>query len=438
MSAPSSSPTLPVDLEFPMTGRSRVSRMADGLVGSEILKIASDIRALAASGVQVCNLTVGDFNPAYFPIPAKLREGISAALAAGETNYPPSDGIPALRSAVQRFYERALGLKYPLESIIICSGARPAIYGTYRAVVDAGDTVVYPIPSWNNNHYCNAIGAVQKTVVCTRENTFLPTREQLAPVLSGARLLALGSPLNPTGTAFTRDALEGICDLVLEENARRGGERPLFLMYDQVYWTLTFGATQHFTPVGLRPEMANYTIFVDGISKAFAATGVRVGWAVAPPDVAARMSNFLGHVGAWAPKAEQVATAKLLDDPAAITAYHGTMLPEVRSRLAILHKELHTLRDAGYPVDALEPMGAIYLTAQFALLGKRTASGAVLQTDEDIRKYLLSEAALAIVPFQAFGALTSEGWFRLSVGAVSFDEIGGMIPRLKRALDALR
>lgn len=425
------------NLSFSTNGRSRVSHMADGLVGSEILKIAADIRALTAAGASVCNLTVGDFNPAYFPIPDVLRDGIVKALGAGETNYPPSDGILSLRTAVQQFYDRALDLRYPIESIVICSGARPAIFGTYGTLIDPGDRVIYPVPSWNNNHYCHVMGARAVPVVCNSDNAFLPTREELAPVVRGARLLALCSPLNPTGTAFSRDALEGICDLVLEENARRASERPLFVMYDQVYWTLTFGETRHYDPVSLRLEMANYTIFVDGISKAFAATGVRVGWAVAPPDVAARMSPYLGHVGAWAPKAEQIAAAALLNAPDAIAAYHARMLPAVQERLNLLHNGLLALREEGYPVNALEPMGAIYLTARLALLGRHTPEGRHLKSDEDIRTYLLNEAALAIVPFEAFGATVSEGWFRLSVGAVGPDEIRSMLPRLKAALDKL-
>ena len=291
----------------------RVSPMAAGLIGSEILKIAADIRAMIAEGKNICNLTVGDFNSAYFPIPEFLQDEIEIALTKGETNYPPSDGVLVLRKAVQEFYKKRLGLDYPIESFIITGGARPVIFGVYDAVVAPGDTVVYPVPSWNNNHYCKLIGAKAVAVPSSAEDAFLPTRKSLEGKLSGVRLLSLCSPLNPTGTAFTKEALEGICDLVLEENAKRSAtERPLFLMYDQVYWMLTFGETKHYNPVSLRPEMAKYTIFVDGISKAFASTGLRVGWAVAPPDIAAPMSNILGHVGAWAPRPEQVATANLL------------------------------------------------------------------------------------------------------------------------------
>jgi aspartate aminotransferase len=417
----------------------RVCTMASGLVGSEILKIAADIRAMVAGGATVCNLTVGDFSPAEFPIPRFLEREIIRALQAGETNYPPSDGVPELRKAVGAFYERWLGLQYPLESILVTAGSRPGIYSTYTAVVDPGDVVVYPAPSWNNNHYVHMSGARGVPVPCGAETAFLPTRADLEPVIRGARLLALNSPLNPSGTAFTPEALAEICDLVLEENARRGpDERPLYVMYDQVYWMLTFPGTTHVNPVSLRPEMREYTVFIDGISKAFAATGVRVGWTVGPADVTKRMASILGHVGAWAPRAEQLATARLLEETEEIERYHEEMRGQVQARLDALYAGITALQERGFPVSAIPPMGAIYLSARFALHGWRTPDGGVLRSNEDIRRYLLDAAGLAVVPFQAFGMMEDTGWFRLSVGAVSLAAIAEMFARLGPALDALQ
>jgi aspartate aminotransferase len=421
-------------------GPRRVSTMASGLVGSEILKIAADIRAMVRAGQKVCNLTVGDFDPKQFPIPELLADGIRDALAAGHTNYPPSDGIIELRDAVARMYERELGLRYTSDSVLIAAGGRPCIYGSYRAVVDEGDTVAYPVPSWNNNHYCHMLGAHKLAITCGPETAFLPTADAVISSLPRARMLCLNSPLNPTGTAFTPDALRGICEAVLDENRRRerAGERPLYLLYDHIYWTLTFAGLEHVTPPQLIPEMARYTIFVDGISKAFAATGVRVGWAVGPVDVIKRMSSILGHVGAWAPRAEQVATVALLDDPAAMAGYLGDFKAAISRRLELLYKGFAELRDAGLPVDAIAPMGAIYLTAHVHPFGKTTPEGKVLQTNEDVRKYLLDAAQLAVVPFQAFGCGDEgTGWFRLSVGAVSEQDIAEAMPRVAKALQAL-
>ena len=415
----------------------RVSAMSDAMSGSEILRIAAEIRALTETGQRVCNLTVGDFSPAEFRIPGFLESEIAEALRRGETNYPPSNGVAALREAVRRFYQRDLGLEYPVGSVLITAGSRPGIYGTFKTLVDPGDRVVFAVPSWNNNHYCHLTGAVAVPVATTRATAFLPTRELLEPVIRGARLLSLNSPLNPTGTAFDAETLGAICDLVLEENARRGaGERPLYIMYDQVYWMLTFGDTRHVNPVSLRPEMAPYTIFVDGISKAFAATGVRVGWVVGPKDLTDSMNNFLGHVGAWAPRAEQVATAKLIDAPNEIAAFAAELKSGVRKRLDALYDGIMAMKADGLPVDATSPMGAIYLSARFALNGKRTADGRVLRTNDEVRRYLLEAAGFAVVPFQAFGVREDTGWFRLSVGAVSLAEIERVLPVLRQAIAA--
>lgn len=412
--------------------------MSHGLIGSEILKIATDIRGLVGQGKEICNLTVGDFSPSEFRIPKLLEESIREALTRGETNYPPSDGMPVLRRSVLAFYERWLQLRYPLQSVLITGGSRPGIYATYRAIVDPGDVVVYPVPSWNNNHYCHLVGAAGMPVVCTREDNFLPTRSLLEGVVREARLLVLNSPLNPTGTAFAQKTLEEICDLILEENKRRGDrKRPLFLLYDQVYWMLTFGTTVHVNPVTLRPAMAPYTVVVDGISKPFAATGVRVGWVVGPDDIIQRMASIVGHVGAWAPRAEQVGTARLLSATEEIVAYHNEMKIGLLNRLNALYDGILRLRADGFPVDAIAPMGAMYLSVRFDLNGKRTPEGIILHTNENIRTYLLRDASLAVVPFQAFGSTGETGWFRLSVGAVSLNEIQQMLPRLQRALEAL-
>ena len=416
----------------------RVSEMANGLIGSEILRIAADVRAMLAQGADVCNLTVGDFSPREFPAPQALVDGVVDQLRAGETNYPPSDGVPQLRQAISAFYREWLGLEYGVDSVLVTSGSRPGLYATYMTLVDPGDTVVYPVPSWNNNHYVHLSGANGIAVECDAKSAFLPTRAELEEAVRGARMLVLNSPLNPAGTAFTAEQLGEICDLVLEENARRGpGERPLYLLYDSVYWMLTFGDTTHVNPVSLRPAMRDYTVFVDGISKSFAATGVRVGWIVGPADVMSRMSSLIGHVGAWAPRAEQLATAKLLADRAAIEAYHATMKRDVIDRLEAIHTGLQALRDRGFPVQVVRPMGAIYLSARFELHGATTPGGKTLRTNDDIRHYLLEAAGMAVVPFQAFGLPDETGWFRLSVGAVSMAEIGPVLQRLEQALAAL-
>jgi aspartate aminotransferase len=412
-----------------------LSTLARGVVGSEILKIAAEIRALKAKGAAVCNLTVGDFDPAHFPIPAELLDATRAALAEGHTNYPPSDGVLALREAVARFYARELGLEYPVESVLIAGGARPLLYGSYRTLLDPGDVALYPVPSWNNNHYAYLSGVRAVELPVSAASNFFPTAEQIRPYLAEAGMLTLNSPLNPTGTVIDRDELRRIAELVVEENRRRAraGARPLWFVFDQVYWTLTFGDVKHATPVELVPEVAPFTLLLDAASKAVCATGMRVGWGLMPPAVRRRMADILGHVGAWAPKAEQVATAALLDAPAVLASFHATMKTNVKARLDALHAGFEAMAREGMPVEVIAPQGAIYLSVRFDLF-HRTVRGRTIATNDDIRSVLLAHAGLAAVPFQAFGLKGDTGWFRLSVGAVSMADITAVLPRLRDLL----
>jgi len=415
-----------------------LSTQVRGLVGSEILRIAAEIRGLVAAGSSVCNLTVGDFNPSYFPIPSRLLELVREAYDSGETNYPPSDGVLALRKAVAEFTARRWGARYPVESVLIASGARPILYGAYRCVLNRGDRVIYPVPSWNNNHYA-WIAEAESVVVPTRpEDGFMPTPEQLAPHLRTARLLCLNSPLNPTGTVIRESALRAVLESVVEENRTRSrqGRPHLFVLHDQVYAWLVFGWARHHMPAALVPECAPWVITLDGISKGLAATGLRVGWVLAAPELIQRMNNLIGHIGAWAPRPEQVAVARFLDDEAACREFAEEMSARVRVRLERLHGGFEDLRRAGYPVRSIEPQGAIYLSVQFDLVG-RSIAGQRLADNEAIGKLLLDRAGLGVVPFQAFGLPDETGWFRLSVGAVSLDDIDSAFPRVCAVLDTL-
>ncbi len=426
-------PVKPLAFGTPSAPHQGLGEMVSALVGSEILRIAGEVRALAEKGQPVLNLTVGDFAPKQFRIPRELEQGITRALAAGQTNYPPSDGVPELKRAVTDFYREALALDYPMDGVLIAGGARPLIYALFRAVLDPGDKVVYPVPSWNNNHYCHLAGARGVAVETSPENGFQPTAAELAPHLADARLLALNSPLNPAGTGFSREQLKAIAQLVVDENRRRGpAAKPLFLLYDQIYWLLAASSAPHTTPVELVPEVAPYTLMIDGISKAFAATGLRVGWAVGPPFLISRMKDFLGHVGAWAPRPEQVATAELFADPALVLTLSGAIREGVNARLAALDRGLKRLAGKGYPVKHLPPTGALYLSVHFDLI----RPGGQFENNRSVRQFLLEQAGFAVVPFHAFGTRADNGWFRLSVGAVGVDEIAPAIDRVEAALAA--
>lgn len=266
----------------------------------------------------------------------------------------------------------------------------------------------------------------------------MPLASDIEPHLPGAALLCLCTPQNPTGTTLEPGELEKICDLVIKENARRGpDEKKLYVMYDQMYWTLTFGHTEHVNPVTLRPEMKSYTIFIDGISKVFAATGVRVGWAMAPAFIINKMKAILSHLGAWSPMAEQKATARFLGQDEAIERYLDHFKKEIEERLRRIYEGFVGLKKRGHAVDAISPQAAIYLTIKFDLAGKKTSDGTVLSTQADVTEYLLAAAKLAVVPFYAFGADRQSPWYRLSVGTCRKEDIDEMLRKLENALQAL-
>lgn len=416
-----------------------VSLLAQNLSGSEIIKIAGEINELKRQGQNIANLTIGDFDANIYPIPKQLKEGIIDAYNANQTNYPPADGMLNLRESVSEFIKERYDLDYKANQILISGGSRPLIYSTYLALVNPGERVVFPTPSWNNNHYCDLTSAEAVIIQTRAEHNFMPTADEIRPHIKGAAMLALCSPLNPTGTMFTKKDLEEICDLVIEENkSRPAGAKPLYLLYDQIYSQLTFGHHEHVNPVSLRPELKDYVIFIDGASKCFASTGVRVGWGFGPTEVISNMKAIVGHMGAWSPKAEQVAMAKFLKQEGDVNNYLAEIKSNIQNSLNTLHEGFQQLKAEGFNVDSIEPMGAIYLTVKVDYAGKTTPDGDLLKNSTDINFYLIKEAKVALVPFSAFGTEDDVNWFRASVGASTLTDIQNLIPRIKEALSKLK
>lgn len=417
--------------------QTKLSVLAETLIGSEIVKLGNAISARVRQGEKIYNYTIGDFDPAIFPIPIELEELIIESYRQKNTNYPSADGVPELRKSVSHFIKEKEGLDYAIDEIQIACGGRPLIYTVFRTIVDKGDKVIYAVPSWNNNHYAHLTEAQHCLIECKPENNFMPAAEELAPHIKGASLLCLCSPQNPTGTTLSKDTLEQICDMVIEENNSRGeNEKKLYVLFDQMYWMLTYGNTVHYNPVSLRPAMKEYTIFIDGITKAFASTGLRVGWALAPAPVISKMKSIITHMGGWAPMAEQKAVAKYLLLTEAIDKHHSQFKAALEDRLQKIYKGFVALKEKGYPVDAIVPQAAIYLTVKIDLAGKK-ANGKLLATQPEVTEYLLNEAKLALVPFSAFGASMNSVWYRISVGTCKVEEIKSMFDSLEAALQKL-
>lgn len=417
----------------------KLSHLAGTLIGSEIVKLGNAISERIRNGEKIYNFTIGDFDPQVFPIPAELESLIIESYQQRNTSYPAAEGVLDLRKAVSSFIKEWEGIDYSPSEIQIASGGRPLIYTIFKAIVDKGDKVIYGVPSWNNNHYVHMTDGEHCVIDCLPENDFMPTPDDIRKHIKGATLICICTPQNPTGTTLSKQALAEICDLILEENRQRGeDEKKLYLMFDQMYWTLTYGTTEHHNPISLRPDMKPFTIFVDGISKVFASTGVRVGWALGPETVIAKMKAILSHLGAWAPMAEQKAVAKYLLQKDNIARYLVHFKAEIEERLRSIHNGLIALQKKGYPVDSVSPQAAIYLTIKLDLAGKTTADGNPLVSQSDVTSYILGEAKLAVVPFSAFGAGANSPWYRLSVGTSKKEEIPEMLGKLEAALEKLK
>ena len=417
----------------------KLSNMSDGLVGSQILELAEQIKQKIREGEKIYNLTIGDFDPSIFPIPQELREEIAQAYINQETNYPASNGIPELREAVSAFIKRKGGLDYHANDILVSSGARPLIFAAYLTLIDQGEKVLFPVPSWNNNFYSHIAGADTILIETSPADNFMPTAAQIAPYIEETTLIALCSPLNPTGTVFTRTQLEEICDLIIAENQRRGeNQKPVYLLFDQIYWNLVYKDAQHFDPVSLRPEIRPYTILIDGLSKAFAATGLRLGWAYGPADIIHKMKLLLAHVGAWASKPVQSGTSNYLKNNEVVDDFLKDIKEKLVKRLDMFYEGFQQLKEKGYPVDAITPQAALYLTVKLDLSEYTSPNGEVLDTGKKVYQYLLDSSGVALVPFYAFGLEESSVWHRLSVGTAELSQGEDIFNRLEIALSKLK
>ncbi len=410
-------------------GDERLSDMGNGMERSRILTIAASVRAMIAQGKEVAPFTVGDFSPDQFEVPDELLTGIVDAIEQGETNYPPAAGLPELRESLSQWMKHKFGVDVGSDGIIVGSGARPVLYASFRLFLEPGDGLAHGVPAWNNHYYVHLNDAVDIPIPGTQESRFLPTADAIEERIKEIRVLILNSPLNPTGTCFTSDELGAICKVILAENRAREkeGRKPVMLVYDQVYSTMTAEHIEHVHPVQVCPEICDYTITLDAISKSLTGTGLRLGWMALPPALAPPVVALIGHMGAWPARPIQKAAAKLYAQPEVLEEYFVGLDQRIADRMSVLQERLGKL--SGYGVSYVKPEGGIYLSTRFDLFQQLG-----VKTNEEIRQWLLESAGVAIVPFQAFGLEEETGWFRISIGAVSVSDIIAAMERLESAL----
>ena len=414
-----------------------ISKLADSITTSPILTFAAEVNSKIAAGEKIYNLTVGDFNSSIYQIPDELKQGIIKAYQDNHTNYPGAFGLLNLRKAIKSLNEDFFQVAIDVDNILISSGSRPLIYSAYKTIVDPDDKVLFPVPSWNNDYY-TILSAGNPIIIETKaENNFMPTKQELEPHLHNASLLALCSPQNPTGTMLSRQQVADICQLIVAENQRRGKhEKPLYVMFDQVYCLLAFEQSSFHHAQKINQDISKYAIFIEGMSKAFAGTGIRVGWATGPKHIIAKMRSLVAHLGAWAPKAEQHATGEYLNNLPAVNSY----LADFNQRLSKILNKLHTgfqaMKTEGLPVNSIVPEASMYLSVQFNIQGK-SFEGRELTTNDDVQSFLLSQAKVAVLPFSWFGAVNCSSWFRISVGTININAVDNILQSIKEAVKRL-
>jgi len=391
----------------------KLSNVGNNIVGSEIIKISQQIKEIAKTK-SVSNLTIGDFNSKLWPIPSKLREHIQDAYEWDLTNYPNSQGELELRESVSKHIKHQFNVDYSPEEILIGGGVRPLIYTVYKSMVNPGEGVIYPTPSWNNNHYCFLHSAVKQEIECLPENSFFPTVEDIElNIKDHTSLVCICSPQNPTGRVINPEVLKGICESIVKENNLRKnqeGGRPLYLFFDQIYSDITKeGLFVH--PLTLCPEIRDYLICVDGISKSLCATGIRVGWMFGPQDIIGKMTEVFSHIGAWAPKPEQNAVARYLNDYEDMVEFVNSKTKQYSDISNKICDKIQELKDKGFRIDYQRPEGGIYISIY---LGESLSFPNI----ESYTKFLINRCGIGLVPFEYFGSKENKGWFRMSIGGV--------------------
>ena len=408
----------------------KLSNIGNNIVGSEIIKISQQIKEIAKTK-PVSNLTIGDFNSKLWPIPSTLRKHIQDAYEWDLTNYPNSQGELELRESVSKHIKHQFNVDYSPEEILIGGGVRPLIYTVYKATVNPGDGVIYPTPSWNNNHYCFLHKAEKQEIECLPENSFFPTVEDVKNKLrDNTSLVCICSPQNPTGRVINPEILKGICQVIIDENNIRKNQaytRPLYLFFDQIYSDITKeGLFIH--PLTLCPEIRDYLICADGISKSLNATGVRVGWLFGPKDIIGKMTEVLSHIGAWAPKPEQRALdVYIREDYEDYISHINYVTKEYEYISDKICGKLEELKKKGFNVDYQKPDGGIYVSVYLDYVHSFSST-------EEYISFLINTCGLGIVPFEYFGSKSNKGWFRISIGNVSDLNLDSILETIEKSV----
>jgi len=362
---------------------------------SATLAMAAEAKRLKSQGIAVLDFALGEPD---FETPRNVQEAAIRAMASGQTHYTPAAGIPELRSAVAELYSKQHGLPTEPAQVVISNGAKHSIHNALMAVCGPGDEVIIPAPYWvSYSDLVKLTGASPVVIPTTEESGFKLSPEGfLGAVTPRTKLLMINSPSNPTGVVYDRGELTALADAVLQTDVG--------VLSDEIYEQLTYGEAQATCFATLRPGLAERTITISGVSKTYAMTGWRMGWAVAPKPVA----TFMGDL-----QSQETSNPCSISQWAALEAITGpqdsvvAMKAEFQKRRDYVLERIAELPD----IRCIPPAGAFYAFMNVSAHFGRKLGGKVISDSTSFCLTALSEAKVALVMGSAFGA---EGYARLS------------------------
>jgi aspartate aminotransferase len=391
-----------------------ISKRAQSIKPSPTLAIDLKAKLMKQRGIDVINFGVGEPD---FDTPQNIKNSGIAAINEGYTKYCPVSGSPQIKNAVIEKLKRDNGLDYTPDEIIVSCGAKHSLYNLFQAVINEGDEVIIPAPYWVS--YTDMIilaGGVPVIISGREENGFKIFAEDVKKAVTPkTKALILNSPSNPTGNAYTKSELEAIAGVCLENK--------IVIVSDEIYEKLIYDDFKFYSIAAVSPQVKAITCVVNGVSKAYAMTGWRIGYTAGPKDIIAAMIKI---------QSQSTSKAASISIKAAVEALNGPQSDVEMMRLEFEKRRnyiVEILNDIE-GISCLKPNGAFYVFPNVkALLGK-TYYGKTINTDIDLADYLLEKANIAVVPGSAFGA---EGYIRLSY-ATSLKNIEEGITRLKAAV----
>lgn len=394
-----------------------ISHRVNSLAASATLAMSQKSSELRAQGVDIINLSVGEPD---FPTPAHIKTAAVKAIEDNFSFYTPVPGYMSLREAIARKLSRENGLNFTPQQIVVSTGAKQALCNVILSTVNPGDEVVIPTPAWVS--YVEMVKLAEGVTVevpAHIDTDFKITPAQLeAAITPRTRMVLLCSPSNPTGSVYTRDELQGLVDVLARHPE-------VIVMADEIYEHINY--TGSFTSLGSFPEIADRTVIINGVSKAYAMTGWRIGYCAAPLAIAKACTKLQGQYTSGASSIAQKAAEAAYDGPQECVAEMCAAFRRRRDLVVSLAREI-----PGFKVN--EPRGAFYLFPEVSgVLGKRFGDK-VIATSGDLAMYLLEEAHVATVDGAAFCA---PGYIRFSY-ATSDDNLREALHRIAAAVAKLK